>query len=223
MGIFFQSFCSTFLELQAQASQYGGEAPKLSQLLTAIFQNLHFILLFIVPAVTMATFAEEKKTQVHRLLMTAPVSTGQIVLGKFFSAAGVLGMALLASAVFPLFLFKYGNPEFGPIFSSYVGLFLLLSSQVAFGLWVSSMVTHQFLAFMFTVFGLFLLLILTWIAPNISSSGMMEEFVKYLAATTHLENFFNGLITVADLTYFAAFIGLFLYFTNVAVESQRWR
>jgi len=223
MGMFFHSFCSTFLDLQNQASQYGGEAPKLSQLLTAIFQNLHFILLFIVPAVTMASFAEEKKTQVNRLLLTAPVSSAQIVLGKFMSAAGVLGMALLASAVFPLFLFKYGNPEIGPILSSYLGLFLLLCSQVAFGLWVSSMVSHQFLAFMFTVFGLFLLLILTWIAPNISSTGMMEEFIKYLAATTHLENFFNGLISVADLTYFAAFIGLFLYFTNVAVESQRWR
>ena len=78
-------------------------------------------------------------------------------------------------------------------------------------------------AFMFTVFGLFLLMILTWIAPNISNTGMMEEFVKYLAATTHLDNFFNGLITVADVTYFVAFISLFLYFTNVAVESQRWR
>ena len=147
----------------------------------------------------------------------------QIVFGKFLSCAGVLGLVLLASGVFPLFLFKFGNPEVGPILTSYLGLFLLLSSQVAFGLWVSSMVSHQFLAFMFTVFGLFLLLILTWIAPNVSSSGMMEEFVKYLAATTHLENFFNGLISVADLTYFAAFIGLFLYFTNVAVESQRWR
>ena len=85
------------------------------------------------------------------------------------------------------------------------------------------MVTHQFLAYIFTAFGLFLLLILAWVAPNISSSGMMEEFVKYIAATPHLDNFFNGLITVADLGYFLAFIAVFLFFTNVAVDSQRWR
>ncbi|MEK7377193.1 MAG: ABC transporter permease, partial [Candidatus Margulisiibacteriota bacterium] len=223
MGIFFRSFAETFIEIQAQTMQMGGEAPKLSQLLTAIFQNLHFILLFIVPAITMSSFAEESRSQVDRLLQTAPVSNIQIVLGKFIASAGVLGLVLLASAVYPFFLFKYGNPELGPILTSYLGIFLLMCAQVAFGLWVSSMVTHQFLAYIFTSFGLFLLLILAWVAPNISSSGFAEEFVKYLAATPHLDNFFSGLVTVADLGYFIAFIGLFLFFTNVAVDAKRWR
>lgn len=223
MGLFFQSFCDSYLQMQEQASQYGGEAPKLSQLLTAIFQNLHFILLFVVPAVTMSSFAEERKTQVDRLLMTAPVSTFQVVLGKFFAAAGILALVLLASWVFPFYLFKYGNPDLGPILSSYLGIFLLMCSQVALGLWISSMVSHQFIAFLFTAFGLFLLLILAWIAPNISSTGVVEETVKYFAATTHLDNFFNGLITVTDLTYFVVFISLFLFFTNVSLDSQRWR
>ncbi len=223
MGLFFQSFCSTYLQFQEQASQYGGEPPKLSQLLTAIFQNLHFIFLFIVPAVTMASFAEERKTQVDRLLQTAPVSTIQVVMGKFGAAAGFLALVLIASAVFPLYLFKYGNPDLGPILTSYLGIFLLMAGQVAFGLWVSSMVSHQFLAFLFTAFGLFLLLILAWIAPNISSAGGVEEFVKYLAATSHLDNLFNGLLTVADVVYFVVFIALFLFFTNVSLDSQRWR
>lgn len=223
MGIFFRSFAATFLEIQAQTMQTGGEAPKLSQLMTAIFQNLQFILLFIIPAITMSTFAEESKTQVDRLLQTAPVSNFQIVLGKFLASAGVLALVLLASAVYPLFLFKYGNPEIGPILSSYLGIFLLMCAQVAFGLWVSSMVNHQFLAYLFTSFGLFLLLILAWVAPNLSGGGSSEEFVKYLAATPHLDNFFAGLISVADLGYFFAFIGLFLFFTNVAVDAKRWR
>ncbi|MBC7661706.1 MAG: ABC transporter permease [Chitinophagaceae bacterium] len=223
MGMFFRSFTATFIDIQAQTLQMGGEAPKLSQLTTAIFQNLHFILLFIVPATTMSSFAEESKTQVDRLLQTAPVTTLQIVMGKFVASAGALGLVLIASAVYPFFLFKYGNPELGPIFTSYLGVFLLMCAQVAFGLWVSSMVNHQFLAYLFTSFGLFLLLILAWIAPNISGAGGAEEFVKYLAATPHLDNFFSGLITVADLGYFIAFIGLFLFFTNVAVDAKRWR
>lgn len=223
MGLFFQSFCDTYLQLQEQAGQYGGEAPKLSQLMTAIFQNLHFIFLFIVPAVTMASFAEERKTQVDRLLQTAPVSSLQIVFGKFVAAAGILALVLIASSVFPLYLFKYGNPDFGPILTSYLGIFLLMGAQVAFGLWVSSLFTHQFLAFIFTAFGLFLLLILAWIAPIVSGSGVAQEFVKYMAATSHLDNLFNGLVTVADLTYFVLFIGLFLFFTNVSLDAQRWR
>ncbi len=223
MGIFFRSFAATFIDIQAQTLQTGGEAPKLTQLLTAIFQNLHFILLFIIPAITMSSFAEERKTQVDRLLQTAPVTNGQIVFGKFIASAGVLGLVLLASAVYPLFLFKYGNPEVGPILTSYLGIFLLMCAQVAFGLWVSSMVAQQFLAYLFTSFGLFLLLILAWVAPNLSNGGATEEFVKYLAATPHLDNFFAGLISVADLGYFLAFIGLFLFFTNVAVDAKRWR
>ncbi len=223
MGIFFRSFAATFLQIQSQAMEMGGEIPKLSQLMTAIFQNLQFILLFIIPAITMSTFAEERKTQVDRLLQTAPVSNVQIVLGKFFASAGVLGIVLATSAVYPLFLFKYGNPEIGPILTSYLGIFLLMCGQVAFGLWVSSMVEHQFLAYIFTSFGLFLLLILAWVAPNITGSGAAEEFVKYLAATPHLDNFFSGLITVADIGYFVSFIGIFLFFTNVAVDAKRWR
>jgi len=223
MGLFFQSFANSYLQYQEQALQYGGEGPKLSQLLTALFQNMHFIFLFIIPAVTMSSFAEDKKTQVNRLLQTAPVSTSHVVLGKFAAAAGILGLALLASAVFPLYLFKYGNPDPGQILSSYAGVFLLMCSQIAIGLWISSLVSHQFLAFLFTAFALFLLLILAWIAPNITSTGMVEEFVKYLAVTTHLDNFFNGLITVTDLVYFLVFISLFLFFTNVSVDAQRWR
>jgi ABC-2 type transport system permease protein len=223
MGIFFRSFAQTFIDIQAQTMQNGGEVPKLSQLLTAIFQNLHFILLFIVPAITMSSFAEERKTQVDRLLQTAPVSNIQIVLGKFFASSGVLGLVLLASIVYPLFLFKFGNPELGPILTSYLGIFLLMCAQVSFGLWISSMVSHQFLAYLFTSFGLFLLLILAWVAPNLSSGEATEEFVKYLAATPHLDNFFAGLISVADIGYFVTFIGLFLFFTNVAVDAKRWR
>jgi ABC-2 type transport system permease protein len=223
MGLFFQSFCATYLQLQEQASQFGGQAPGLSQLLTAIFQNMHFILLFIVPAVTMSSFAEDRKTQVDRLLMKAPVSVGQIVIGKFFAAASILGLVLVASSVFPLYLFLYGNPDLGPIITAYLGIFLLMCSQVSIGLWISSLVSHQFLAFLFTAFALFLMLILAWIAPNLSSSGATEEMVKYLAATSHLDNFFSGLLSVADISYFLIFSVLFLFFTFVSVDSQRWR
>lgn len=223
MGFFFHSFVYTFVEYQTQSAGYGGGGPTLSQLLTAIFHNLHFILLLIVPAVTMSSFAEEKKNHVDRLLQTSPVTMLQILLGKFFASIGILTLVLLASMVFPFYTMLYGNADLASILSAYLGVFLLMASQVALGIWVSSMTNNQFVAFAFTMFGLFLLLILNWIAPNITSSGGAEEIVKYLASTSHLDNFFKGLITVKDTGYFILFTLTFLLFAHVSLDSQRWR
>lgn len=223
MGFFFQNFVATFVEMSQRAPMFGGEAPTLEQLLRALFYNLHFILILIIPAVTMSSFSEERRNQTIRLLQTAPVTATQIVLGKFLASVSVLALVLLCSAVYPIYTKLYGNPDVGVIVVSYLGIFLLMGAQVAFGLWVSSMTTNQFMAFLFTMFGLFLLLILNWIAPNIAGSGIMESVVKYLASTDHLDQFFKGMLTVSDVTYFLCFIAMFLFFTNVVLDSQRWR
>jgi ABC-2 type transport system permease protein len=223
MGFFFQNFINTFMEMTQRAPMFGGEAPTLEQLLRALFYNLHFILILVIPAVTMSSFSEERRNQTIRLLQTSPVSATQIVFGKFLASTGVLAVVLLCSAVYPLFIKAYGNPDTGVILTSYLGIFLLMTAQLAFGLWVSSMTTNQFMAFLFTMFGLFLLLILNWIAPGISSDGVGSHIIKYIASTDHLDMFFKGMLTVADVTYFVLFAGTFLFFTNVVLDSQRWR
>jgi ABC-2 type transport system permease protein len=223
MGFFFNNFIHMFMQMTTQAPMMGGQAPTLEQLLKALFYNLHFILLLVVPAVTMASFSEEKRNQSIRLLQTAPCTALEIVLGKFFAAGALMGLVLLASAVYPLFTITHGNPDKMIILSSYLGLFLLVSSQLAFGLWVSSMTSNQFMAFLFTMFGLFLLLILNWMAPNLSGGGLTESVMKYIASSDHLDAFFKGTISVSHTTYFLVFTGMFLFFTNVTLDSQRWR
>ncbi len=223
MGFFFNNFIHMFMQMTTQAPMMGGQAPTLEQLLKALFYNLHFILLLVVPAVTMASFSEEKRNQSIRLLQTAPCTALEIVLGKFFAAGALMGLVLLASAVYPLFTITHGNPDKMIILSSYLGLFLLVSSQLAFGLWVSSMTSNQFMAFLFTMFGLFLLLILNWMAPNLSGGGMTESVMKYIASSDHLDAFFKGTLSVAHTAYFLVFTGMFLFFTNVTLDSQRWR
>lgn len=223
MGVFFHNFISTFMEMTQRAPMFGGEAPTLEQLLRALFYNLHFILILVIPAVTMSSFSEERRNQTLRLLQTSPISATQIVFGKFLSAAAILALVLVCSAVYPLFIKAYGNPDGGVILTSYLGLFLLMCAQLAFGLWISSMATHQFMAFLFTMFGLFLLLILNWVAPGISSDSLGAKVIKYIASTDHLDQFFKGMLTVADVTYFVVFTAMFLFFTNVVLDSQRWR
>ena len=223
LGFFFYSFVLTYMQMQKQAAMLGGNTLNIVQLLTAIFNNVHFILLLVVPAITMAAFAEERRNGALRLLLTAPVNTSEIVLGKFFAAMGLMTLVLSASLLFPIFLVKYGAADPAGVFLSYLGLLLLISSQVAFGLWISALTSNQFLAFIFTMFGLFFLLILNWIAPSLASGESGQDVVRYLASGTHLDAFFRGLLTVADTGYFVLFTCTFLFFTHVVLDSQRWR
>jgi ABC-2 type transport system permease protein len=223
MGFFFNNFVSMFMRMANQAPMMGGQAPTVEQLLKALFYNQNFIFLLIIPAVTMASFSEERRNQSLRLLLTAPCTSLEIVLGKFISATSLMLIVLIASAVYPLYTVFYGNPDKMIILTSYLGLTLLVMSQIAFGLWISSLTSNQFLAFVFTMFGLFLLLILNWMAPNIGGGGLFESVLKYIANTEHLEPFFKGTLSVSHTTYFLIFTGLFLFFTNVTLDSQRWR
>jgi ABC-2 type transport system permease protein len=222
-GIFFGMFIMSFLQATQEAAGYGGQGPTLEILVQHLFKNLQFIFLLAIPAFTMAAFAEEKKTQTIRLLETSPVTSLQVVLGKFLATVGLMSLVLLASAVYPAFLVAYGNPDVGVILTSYLGLFLLMIAQLAFGIWFSSMTSNQFMAFLFTMLGLFLLLMLNWIAPNLTKGGIMEDIVRYLATTEHFEAFINGKISVRSVTYFLCFTGTFLFLTNAVVDSERWR
>jgi ABC-2 type transport system permease protein len=223
MGVFFNSFIVSFVEMTQRAPMFGGEAPTLEQLIRALFYNLHFILVLMIPAVTMSSFADDKRSQSLKLLFTSPVTATQIVLGKFLASIGILALVLISSSVYPLYIVAYGNPDISVIATSYLGIFLLMAAQIAFGLWVSSMTSNQFMAFLFTMFGLFLLLILNWIAPNLASGGLLESILKYIASTDHLDVFLKGTLAISDLTYFLCFISMFLFFTNIVLDSQRWR
>ncbi len=223
IGVFFQAFISTYMQMQQSAPMMGGQAPTLEQLVKAIFANTHFILMFIVPGLTMGAFAEEKRLKTFRLLQTAPVTSMEIVLGKFLANAGLMLLVLVAAMIYPGFLMKYGNPDIGPIWTSFAGFFLLICAQVAFGLWISSMTETLLIAYFGTLFALFLLLILTWIAPSLTGNGVMESFLKYIAFSNHLEQFMKGIVSVSAVVYFMCFTALFLFFTNVVLDSQRWR
>ena len=220
-GLFFINFVETFMQMNMQNGGTGG--PALEQLLRALFYNMHFLIILLIPAVTMSSFAEERKSQSIRILQTAPISSMQIVMGKFLASTGLVFIMIAAASIYPIYTIAYGNPDIGPIVTGLVGLLLLTMSHVAFGIWISSMTKSQLLALLFTFGGLFLLLILNWFAGNISGSGWLENAFKYLASTPHLDVLLKGMITVSDIGYFACFTAMFLFFTNVVIDSLRWR
>lgn len=223
LGLFFNYYIGVFVQGQMQAVQSGGNGPTLEMLLRALFSNIHFILFLTIPAVTMATFAGERRSQSIRLLLNAPISSPQIVLGKFLAMAFFMAFVLAASLAYPLFTIAYGNPDKGVLLAAYLGVFLLMLSQVSFGIWVSSVMSNQFLAFMFTILGLFLFLIVGWLVDNQLATGGLQSALRYLASTEHLDTFLKGTINVQSLTYFVAITGVFLYLTTLSIESLRWR
>jgi ABC-2 type transport system permease protein len=226
IGVFFFTFISMFVNIERESMMQHGQGanlPGIEQLIKGIFHNAHFILLLIIPAISMGSFAEEKRSHSFRLLQTAPITTLQIVLGKYLSLVTLMGFLVLASVVYPIYFYVYGNPDLGVIASSYLGLFLLVSAYLSFGLWVSSLAKNQMTSFLFTMLGLFMMLILDFVAGSVTGGGVAETTLKYMASTGHYEALLGGLISVADVTYFLVFIGLFLFLTCSVIDSQRWR
>src|SRR2546422_494657 len=111
--------------------------------LSGLIQNVHVLFLFVIPMISMRLLAEEQRTGTMELLMTNPVQEWQVVVGKFLGSAFFVLCMLLATLLFPLFLFIFGSPDRGPILTGYLGAMLQGSAFLAIGLWASSLTENQ--------------------------------------------------------------------------------
>jgi ABC-2 type transport system permease protein len=221
-GWFFVNLLYYFdrMSLQAGVGQ-GGPVNVNEMLISPLFLNVSVILLFTLPLVTMRTYAEEKRSGTIELLLTAPLTDIQIVIGKFLGGL-VLYAAMLAATVFHLaFLFVFGNPEWRPVATGYLGLLLMGGCFLSLGLFVSSLTKNQIVAGMIT-FALFLMFwVINWLA---SFTGPTTQAVlNYLSITEHLNDFTRGVIDTKHLVYYLSFIAFSLFLTVRAVDSERWR
>jgi len=191
------------------------------QFVRPLLLNATVVLLFVLPMITMRTYAEEKRSGTIELLLTSPLTDMQIIVGKFVGAlllyASMLGVTLLYVAV----LFAFGNPEWKPIATAYLGLILLGGCFISVGMLISSFTGNQIVAGMLT-FGVFLLLwVIDWIGSFLGPSG--EQVVNYLSITRHFEDFAKGVIDTTHLIYYVSFITFGLFLTAKSVDSERWR
>jgi len=191
------------------------------QFVRPLLLNATVVLLFVLPMITMRTYAEEKRSGTIELLLTSPLTDMQIIVGKFAGAlllyASMLGVTLLYVAV----LFVFGNPEWKPIATAYLGLILLGGCFISVGMLISSFTGNQIVAGMLT-FGVFLLLwVIDWIGSFLGPSG--ETIVNYLSITRHFEDFAKGVIDTTHLIYYVSFITFGLFLTAKSVDSERWR
>lgn len=186
-----------------------------------LYGNMNVIFLFLVPFITMRLFAEEKKIHTIELLMTAPVSLTQIILGKFFSSFLLVLIMLALTVTYPIILFATGNPDLGPIITSYLGTTLLASCYLAIGVLFSAMTENQIVAGALTfAAGLFFWLV-SWATQ--SAGPVLSDILMFLSLISHYNNFGQGLINSTDVIFYLSFIGVGLFLTHRVLESYRWR
>lgn len=186
----------------------------------SVFGNLATILLFFTPVLTMKLFAEERKSGTIELLLTSPITDGQVVLGKFLASWILLIIMLVLTLLFPFLTQRFGPLDGGLLLSGYLGLILLSSCFLAFGLLMSSMSKNQIIAAL-TSFGFFLTL---WVIGILSSrAGTIGKFLAYLSFNEHYNDFSRGVIQLKDVIYYVSFTCVCLFATFKSIESSKWR
>jgi ABC-2 type transport system permease protein len=222
-GFFFASLLGFFVRQSMQSSQFGGAQPVNinEQMIRLLFQNTTILILFLMPLITMRTYAEEKRSGTIELLLTSPVTDLEIILGKFFGALGLYAAMLAVTLIHVAILFIYGNPEWKPIATTYLGLLLFGACFISVGLLISSMTKNQIIAGAIS-FGVFLLLwIIDWMASFAGPTA--NSVLTYLSVIGHLEDFTKGVLDTTHLVYYLSFISFGLFLTAKSVDMERWR
>jgi gliding motility-associated transport system permease protein len=220
-GYFFWVMLTLFLRQSMQMMQFGGNLNVNQMLIAPVFMNAEVVLLFVLPLVTMRTYAEEKRSGTIELLLTSPLTDWQIILGKFLGAM-TLFAAMLAVTVVPIvLLFLYGQPEWKPVITTYIGMLLMGGCFIALGLFISSLTKNQIVAAVLTFAAFLMFWVINWMGSFVSSG--MQAVLAHLSIIDHFDDFAKGIIDTKHIIYYVTFITFGLFLTARAVDSERWR
>ncbi|HET8829869.1 MAG TPA: gliding motility-associated ABC transporter permease subunit GldF [Pelobium sp.] len=194
--------------------------------LDSMFSTVPFLFMFLIPAITMRTFSEEKREGTFELLATRPLTDWQIVLGKYFASLTLVLFALLPTLVYYISVYQLGvvkgNIDSGAVIGSYIGLFLLGASFVAIGIFSSSLSKNQIIAFTIAIF-------LSFFAfSGFDSISQILSFQKFdtvlinLGINEHYQSISRGVLDSRDLIYFLSVIAFFLLITKTILGGRKW-
>ena len=194
--------------------------------LDSLFILAPWVFLFLVPAVTMRSFAEEKRIGTMEMLFTKPLSDWQIVLGKYFAGVVLVLLSLIPTLVYFFSVYRLsqpvGNVDIGGIWGSYIGLFFLSETFVSIGLFCSSITNNQILAFLLSVFLCGFLYIGFDMIYSMALFGKVDLFIQHLGMSSHYNSLSRGVIDTRDVLYFISVIVLFLSSTKLVLSSRKW-
>ncbi len=210
------------------------------------FGTMGMIFLWMIPMITMRLLAEERRAGTAELLFTCPVTSGQVILGKYLGAAFLLLVMIAATLTYPLLVAGGGTaPDMGPTLIGYFGILLMGLSFLAIGLLISSLTENQMVAAV-GAFGVLLILwVINWVAASATATlasiinnftnglwnglGLplggptLGDLINHLSITWHSEDFQKGLLDTQHVVFYASVVFLALFVTQRVIESRRWR
>lgn len=192
----------------------------------SLFAIAPWVFLFLVPAICMRMFSEEKRTGTLDLLYTRPVSELQIIMAKFLASWALVLFSLLPTLIYFLSVARLGSPpgnmDMGGTWGSYIGLLFLGGIYAAIGIFASSLTGNQIVAFILAVFLSFLMYLGFEFLSGVAESGRTVFLISRLGISYHYNSISRGVIDSRDMLYFAGVILLFIVGTRTVLQSSKW-
>ncbi len=194
--------------------------------LDTLFYVAPWMFVFLVSAVTMRSFSEEKKSGTLELLTTKPLTDWQIVLAKYFAAVVLVLFSLIPTLLYYYSVYQLGSPagnvDSGATFGSYIGLFFLGASFAAIGIFSSIVTDNQIVSFILSMFLCFFMHTALTLLADFNLFGRFDVVLEWLSISSHYESMSRGVIDTRDIMYFGSFIGVFLYAGKTVFGSRKW-
>ena len=219
LALLFLMFIEEFISVVQTLTATMDNPPGVTKIIVSpLYLWAGIIMLAVIPVMTMRVFAEERMNKTLTLLLSSPISSTQIVLGKFFALLLFILLLVLMMAAMPLALTLGTKLDWGLVATSSLGLILLLSSFAAAGIYLSSLSAQPIIAAVST-FGLLLFLVILYLSGS-SQSNSSELFI-YLSHFSHFLPFLEGLLDTSDIVYYLLFIIGFLILTIRKLDNDR--
>lgn len=194
--------------------------------LDSLFFNAPIVFLFLIPAITMRSFAEEKRTGTIELLFTKPLTDLQIIFAKYLAGIALVTIALLPTLIYLISIYQMGDPvgnlDLGATWGAYIGLFLLGAAFVAIGIFASACTTNQVISFLLAFILCFLFYLGFEYMGNYDWWGSLDTTILGMGIYDHYSSISRGVVDTRDLLYFFSLIAVFIVCTRLVLQSRKW-
>ena len=188
----------------------------------SVYQCL-LILVFTVPILTMKVIADERRQKTDQLILTAPVSVGKIVVGKFFALETIYAVPVFIMCLYPLILSSFGTVSFKTSYTNIFGLFLYGTAFIAIGIFISSITESQVISAILSIVVLLMGYMMQSLENMISSNGnILTKILGCFDLYTPVQDFLNGVISLSAVVYYISITVLFLFLTCQSIQKRRW-
>lgn len=188
--------------------------------MTSFFATVNNAAVFFLPLLTMRLFSEDRKLKTDQLLLTSPVSTGEMVVGKYLASLGVLVVGTAITLVYPIIIAFSGNLPVAETIGCYVGFILLCGVILSIGAFMSSLTESQIVAAIATYGALIFTIMLGSVASFVPNE-VISQILLWLSPMQRFADFTLGILNFESIIYYISLIGLFLFFTTMVFEKRR--